>query len=68
MKITLTESLGNIGKPLTRDLVSKGHSVTVISSNPEKKKEIEASGAKAAIGSKVKMVDYAQEFARIFNV
>ncbi len=51
MKITLTGSLGNIGSPLTKDLVSKGHSPTVISSNPEKKKAIEAAGAKAAIGS-----------------
>jgi uncharacterized protein YbjT (DUF2867 family) len=51
MKITLTGSLGNIGKPLSRDLVSKGHAVSVISSNPEKKKEIIAAGAKAAIGS-----------------
>jgi uncharacterized protein YbjT (DUF2867 family) len=51
MKITLTGSLGNIGTPLTRYLVSKGHSVTVISSNPEKKAAIEAAGAKAAIGS-----------------
>jgi uncharacterized protein YbjT (DUF2867 family) len=51
MKITLTGSLGHIGTPLTRDLVSKGHSVTVISTNPEKKKAIEAFGATAAIGS-----------------
>ena len=51
MKITITGSLGNIGSPLTKDLVSKGHSVTVISSNPEKKKDIEVSSAKAAIGS-----------------
>jgi uncharacterized protein YbjT (DUF2867 family) len=51
MKITLTGSLGHIGRPLTSDLVSKGHSVTVISSNPEKKAAIEGSGAKAAIGS-----------------
>jgi len=51
MKITLTGSLGNIGTPLTKDLVSKGQAVTVISSNPEKKKDIEAFGAKSAIGS-----------------
>ena len=51
MKIALTGSLGNIGTPLTKDMVSKGHAVTVISSNPEKKKDIEAFGAKAAIGS-----------------
>lgn len=51
MKIILTGSLGNIGKPLTTNLVSKGQAVTVISSNPEKKKDIIAAGAKAAIGS-----------------
>ncbi|WP_347374036.1 NAD(P)H-binding protein [Aequorivita sp. Q41] len=51
MKITLTGSLGHIGKPLTQELVQKGHSVTVISSNSEKQKDIEAMGAIAAIGS-----------------
>jgi uncharacterized protein YbjT (DUF2867 family) len=51
MKITLTGSLGHIGLPLTTDLVQNGHSIIVISSNPEKLKDIEALGAKAAIGS-----------------
>ncbi|SEW53118.1 NmrA family NAD(P)-binding protein [Chitinophaga arvensicola] len=51
MNIVLTGSLGNIGKPLTVALVKKGHTVTVISSKPERQKEIEALGAKAAIGS-----------------
>ena len=51
MKIVLTGSLGNIGKPLTEALVQNGHSVTVISSNPERKVAIEALGAKAAIGT-----------------
>jgi uncharacterized protein YbjT (DUF2867 family) len=51
MNIVLTGSLGNIGKPLTQELVQKGHSVTVISSNKERQKDIEALGAKAAIGS-----------------
>ncbi len=51
MKITMTGSLGNISKPLTEELVQKGHSVTVISSNPEKQAAIEALGATAAIGS-----------------
>jgi len=51
MKIIITGSLGNISKPLTIALVQKEHSVTVISSNPEKKGEIEALGAVAAIGS-----------------
>jgi uncharacterized protein YbjT (DUF2867 family) len=51
MKVTLTGSIGHIGKPLIQELVQKGHSVTVISSNPEKLKEIEAMGAIPVIGS-----------------
>jgi uncharacterized protein YbjT (DUF2867 family) len=51
MKVTVTGSLGNISKPLTKELVQKGHQVTVISSNEEKQKDIEALGATAAIGS-----------------
>ncbi|WP_133574119.1 NAD(P)H-binding protein [Pedobacter metabolipauper] len=51
MKITLTGSLGHIGKPLATELVQKGHEVIVISSNPEKQQAIEALGATAAIGS-----------------
>lgn len=50
MKIAITGSLGNISKPLVLELVQKGHAVTVISSQPERKKEIEALGAEAAIG------------------
>ena len=50
MKITITGSLGHIGKPLVQDLVQNGHSVTVISSNAEKQKEIETLAAKASIG------------------
>src|SRR5690606_20776260 len=51
MNIAITGSLGNISKPLATALITKRHSVTVISSNPGKQKEIEAIGAKAAIGS-----------------
>ena len=51
MNIVLTGSLGNISKPLTQELVQKGYSVTVISSKEERRKEIEALGAKAAIGT-----------------
>lgn len=51
MNIVLTGSLGNIGKPLTQELVQKGHSVTVISSKADRQKDIEALGAKAAIGT-----------------
>jgi len=51
MKIIVTGSLGYVGKPLTEELIKKGHSVTVISSNADKQKDIEALGAKAAIGT-----------------
>ncbi|SHG92316.1 SDR family oxidoreductase [Chryseobacterium vrystaatense] len=51
MNIVLTGSIGNIGKPLTEELVHKGHTVTVISSNTERISAIESLGAKAAIGS-----------------
>ena len=57
MKIILTGSLGHISKPLTTILVQKGHTVTVISSKPEKQKDIEALGATAAIGS-IEDVDF----------
>ncbi len=51
MKVILTGSLGNISKPLANELAQKGHIVTIISSKPEKQKDIEALGAKAAIGT-----------------
>lgn len=51
MKIVVTGSLGHISKPLAQALIQKGHTVTVISSNPEKQKDIESLGATAAIGS-----------------
>jgi len=51
MKIILTGSLGHISKPLTELLAQKGHTITVVSSKPEKQKEIEVLGAKAAIGT-----------------
>ena len=51
MKIIITGSLGNIGKPLTKNLVAAGHEITVISSNPARTADIENLGAKAQIGS-----------------
>jgi uncharacterized protein YbjT (DUF2867 family) len=51
MKIVVTGSLGNISQPLTKTLVQKGHTVSVISSKAERQKAIEALGAKAAIGT-----------------
>jgi uncharacterized protein YbjT (DUF2867 family) len=50
MKITITGSLGNISKPLAKQLISAGHQLTIISSNAEKVAAIEALGATAAIG------------------
>ena len=51
MKIVVTGSLGNISKPLAQALVEEGHTVTVISSKPDKQTDIESFGAIAAIGS-----------------
>jgi len=51
MKIIISGSLGNIGKPLTTKLVKAGHDVTVITSSADKKTAIEALGAEAAVGS-----------------
>lgn len=51
MKIVVTGSLGNISRPLALELIAKGHEVTIISSKADKQQEIEALGAKAAIGS-----------------
>ena len=60
MKIILTGAIGNIGKPLTQELVQQGHDITVISSNPERQKDIEALGAKVANGS-VEDVDFLKD-------
>lgn len=51
MKIIVTGSLGNIGKPLATELVQKGHTVIVVSSKKEKRNEIEHLGAIPSIGS-----------------
>ena len=51
MNIVVTGSLGRISKPLTEKLLHKNHAVTVIGSKAERKKDIEALGAKAAIGT-----------------
>jgi uncharacterized protein YbjT (DUF2867 family) len=51
MKIIVTGSLGHISKPLVEKLVAAKHEVTVISSKQDRRSEIEALGATAAIGS-----------------
>jgi len=50
MRIVVTGSLGNIGRPLTEALVRQGHQVIVVSSQASRRAEIEAMGASAAIG------------------
>jgi len=51
MKIVITGSLGNIGKPLTELLVAGGHRVTVISSDADKRQRIQLMGATPVTGS-----------------
>ena len=51
MKYAITGSLGHISKPIVTDLVNAGHEVTVITSSQNRVKDIEALGAKAAVGS-----------------
>ncbi len=51
MKIIVTGSVGHISKPLAKELIQKGHQVTVISSKPERQRDIEALGATAATGT-----------------
>ncbi len=63
MNIIITGSIGNIGKPLTIDLVQKGHTVTVITSKDSRQPDIEALGAKAAIGSFLDVEFLKQSFA-----
>ncbi|WP_290792141.1 NmrA family NAD(P)-binding protein [Flavihumibacter sp. UBA7668] len=60
MKITITGSLGHIGKELTHNLVKNGHHVSVVTSTADRQKDIEALGAKAAIGS-VEDVDFLRQ-------
>lgn len=50
MKIVITGALGRISKPLTQELIKKGHTVTVVSSKAERETAITALDAKAAIG------------------
>jgi uncharacterized protein YbjT (DUF2867 family) len=51
MKITITGSLGHIGRPLTERLTRAGHQITLISSQPGNRDAIAALGATPAIGS-----------------
>jgi uncharacterized protein YbjT (DUF2867 family) len=51
MNYVITGSLGHISKPIVQKLKASGHSVTVITSNANKTKDIESLGAIAAVGS-----------------
>ncbi len=51
MNITITGSLGNISKPLIKNLVGAGHNVKVITSSETKSDEIKTLGATPAVGS-----------------
>jgi len=51
MKIIITGSLGNISKPLAKNLIAEGHQITVIASSVDRQSQIENLGASAAIGS-----------------
>ncbi|OUJ72797.1 NmrA family NAD(P)-binding protein [Hymenobacter crusticola] len=51
MNITTAGSLGHVAKPVVEKLLAAGHHVTVITSTADRKGEIEALGAVAAVGS-----------------
>jgi len=51
MNYVITGSLGHISKPVVQKLRASGHSVTVITSNASKSKDIETLGANVAVGS-----------------
>jgi uncharacterized protein YbjT (DUF2867 family) len=51
MNYVITGSLGHISKPLVQKLKASGHSITVITSNTGKSKDIEALHATPAVGS-----------------
>lgn len=50
MKITITGSLGNVGRPLTQQLLAAGNRVVVISHSEDRRAGIESIGATPAIG------------------
>lgn len=51
MKYVLTGSIGHISKIVAKNLVSKGHEVSIITSKPGNESAITDLGAKAAVGS-----------------
>lgn len=63
MKYVITGSTGHISKPVAQQLLAAGHQVTVVTSNAAKVAEIEALGAKAAVGSVEDRTFLTQAFA-----
>lgn len=63
MKYVITGSLGHISKPVVSKLVAAGHAVTVITSSPDRAKDITALGATAAVGSVDDLAFLKQAFA-----
>ncbi|UPT66360.1 MAG: NAD(P)H-binding protein [Sphingobacteriales bacterium JAD_PAG50586_3] len=51
MNYVITGSIGHISKPVVEKLTTAGHTVTVITSTAARVADIEALGAKAAVGS-----------------
>ena len=51
MKVTLTGSLGNVGRILTEKMASQGHEVKVVTSNDQRAAEIERLNAIPLVGS-----------------
>lgn len=63
MKFIVTGSLGHISRPLAEKLIAEKHDVTIITSKADKASEIEALGAKAAVGT----VDDVEFLTRTFK-
>jgi uncharacterized protein YbjT (DUF2867 family) len=51
MNYVITGSIGHISKPVIQKLKAAGHTITVITSNQDRVKDIVALGAKPAVGS-----------------
>ena len=50
MKYVVLGSLGHISKPLAKKLIADGHSVTIVSSNPERAEQITGSAKRVIAG------------------
>lgn len=59
-KYVITGSIGHISKPIIEGLVKEGNDVNVITSSPDRVREIEATGARALVG-KVQDLSFLKE-------